>query len=52
MRRDSAIDVLDDFAGKGIGRALDAVPDDVLILSGIGRGLVPEVGGQRKKAKR
>ena len=38
------IDVLDDFAGKAIGCSLDAVPDDVLILSRIGKGLVPEVG--------
>ena len=36
--RDGAIDVLDDFAGKGIGRSLDTVPDDLLILSGIGKG--------------
>jgi integrase len=42
--RDGAIDVLDDFAGKGIGRRLDTVSDDVLIFSGIGKGLVPEVG--------
>ncbi len=43
--RDLAMDVLESFAGKEkLGLGLDIVPPDVLILSGIGKGVVPEVG--------
>ena len=38
-------DVLENFAGKEkLGLGLDKAPSDVLILSGIGKGVVPEVG--------